>query len=133
MIYVELLCYKLRYLLLARYTWPNYAQTSLTRLKNTFSGGSLCRSYLEKPRKRRLLPLRPIGQPPLSSNCRNSFGLHLNSIKYCCEVVSSLHLLSGVSKRGPTLIVFSCSSVPSIGGPDISSINKKLFIHFHFS
>ena len=30
-------------LLLARYTWPSDAATSLTRLKNTFSGGLQCR------------------------------------------------------------------------------------------
>ena len=31
---------------------------------------------------------------------RNSFGLHLNSLKHCSEMVSRLRLLSGVSKRG---------------------------------
>lgn len=31
---------------------------------------------------------------------RNPFGLRLNSIKHCCEVVSQLRLLSEVSNRG---------------------------------
>ena len=31
---------------------------------------------------------------------RNSFGLRLNGVKHCSEVVSRLRLLSGVSKRG---------------------------------